>query len=70
MSDTKKQYEPCTCIIDLATEKAIRVRFIEPESNAPLWVPRSVCEDGEEVGIGDEEIHVEAWWLRTHGVHE
>jgi hypothetical protein len=29
--------------------------------NEPIWLPRSLCQDGDLIGIGDFDIIVEEW---------
>jgi hypothetical protein len=34
------------------------------------WIPRSRCEDGDDISKGDEEIVVQDRWLRSEGWDE
>lgn len=52
---------------------AILVRFREvadlfDDGRHDRWVPRSVCEGGQELGVGDDDIRVAEWWLSKEGL--
>lgn len=50
--------------IKATTEKAVMI--VTPDG-APVWVPRSCCEGGDDLDIGDDDPLVATWWLRKEG---
>jgi hypothetical protein len=48
-----------------ATQKAVLVRFKNQEET---WIPRSVCDDGSELEIGDTDIVVQTWFAEKEGL--
>ena len=53
-------------VVDAATERAILIKKIR--TGATTWVPRSVCECGDELGLHDRDIVVRAWFVRKEGL--
>ena len=49
------------------TDDAVCV-FIEGEEPPDRWIPRSVCEDGDSIEVGDEELYVARWFLDRQGL--
>lgn len=51
---------------------AILVRFKETDDllgdTHDRWIPRSVCEEGDELSVGDDDIRVAEWWLNKEGL--
>jgi hypothetical protein len=43
------------------TEKAVQVAT-DPHAENFQWIPRSVCENGDELEEGDTDICVERWF--------
>lgn len=48
-----------------ATEKAVLLRH---EDGSEVWIPRSVCVDGEAIEKGDTDVVVSTWWLEQEGL--
>ncbi|CDZ55051.1 hypothetical protein [Neorhizobium galegae] len=42
--------------------------FFVQDNGTELWVPRSVCLQGEDVDEGDTDLVVADWWLEKNGV--
>lgn len=38
------------------------------DDGTELWVPRSVCLDGDSLDEGDTDLVVADWWLEKNGV--
>ena len=47
------------------TEKAVLVAF---KDGCETWVPRSVCDDGDDLAKGDTDIVVELWFAKREGL--
>lgn len=51
---------------------AILVRFNESGDllgdTHDHWIPRSVCEEGDDLAVGDNDIRVAEWWLNKEGL--
>jgi hypothetical protein len=51
------------CEVIAATEKAIKVAWTDKEGDIQnAWIPRSVCQNGDELGEGDQDISVARWF--------
>ena len=37
-------------------------------SDVSAWIPRSVCDDGEVVGVGDTDLSVREWFADKEGL--
>lgn len=59
------EYTLVSGLVERTTGKAVLFKLEEQEG---VWIPRSVCEDGESIEQHDEEIHVATWWLRENGI--
>ncbi len=42
--------------------------LVETEDYGDIWIPRSACEGGDTLGVGDEDLFVVNWWLRREGL--
>lgn len=51
------------CEVIDTTEKAIQVAWEKRDGVHTHWVPRSVCEDGDELSEGDKDISVATWFV-------
>ena len=49
----------------VTTTKAILVRF---ENQKEVWIPRSVCEAGDQLEKGDHDIMVQEWCAEREGL--
>lgn len=58
------------------TELAVLVR-VERDPQLPgfaplppreIWIPRSVCEDGDDLEEGDTSVVVRSWWADREGL--
>lgn len=38
-------------------------------SDVATWVPRSVCDDGEAIGVGDTDMSVREWFADKEGLN-
>lgn len=47
------------------TRSAVLVRF---ENLKEVWIPRSVCECGDDLSAGDRDIVVEEWFADQEGL--
>ena len=47
------------------TEKAVLVRFTNGQET---WIPRSVCDSGDDLAKGDTDIVVELWFAKREGL--
>jgi len=54
------------CIVK-ATAKAVLVRF-STAGRADVWIPRSVCEDGDALEEGDTDVVVQEWFAEREGM--
>lgn len=54
----KKQYVPVECIVLRTTDSAI---LIGDENGEEHWIPRSLCDNGDEIAVDDEEVSMEFW---------
>jgi hypothetical protein len=50
-----------------STQKAIMVRFRNPD-RPDLWIPRSVCECGDDLAEGDSDVVVQEWFAEREGL--
>jgi len=48
-----------------ATANAV---LFELDNGTEIWVPRSVCIDGDQADEGDTDLIVANWWLDNNGV--
>jgi hypothetical protein len=55
-------------IVERCTPKA--VLLILESADMPVWVPRSVCEGGDDLVVKDEDIRIADWWLRKNGLED
>lgn len=57
------------CEVIATTEKAIKVAWTDREGEIhEAWIPRSVCQDGDELGEGDRDISVAHWFADKEGL--
>lgn len=47
------------------TKAAVLVRFKDLQE---VWVPRSVCECGDELAVGETDIVVADWYIEREGL--
>jgi hypothetical protein len=47
------------------TQKAVLVRFTHGQET---WIPRSLCEDSDDLCKGDTDIVVQEWFARKEGL--
>lgn len=60
--EPRTQYETLDgCEVIAVTEKAVQVAT-DPHAENFQWIPRSVCENGDELEEGDTDICVERWF--------
>lgn len=60
-----KRYEPITGEVIRTTLLAVLVR---DDAGDEVWVPRSVCEDGDSLEKGDTDVRVEPWFAEKEGM--
>ena len=48
------------CEVTVGTERAVMIEV--RETGEELWVPRSVCERGAELELGDTDVRVHRWF--------
>jgi hypothetical protein len=48
------------------TPSAVHFKF--DVDDVERWVPRSVCEHGDDIETGDNEIVIKDWWAKKEGV--
>jgi len=53
-------------VVQSCTPKAIRLHVAS--ANESLWIPRSVCNNGANIVVKDEDISVAEWWLEKQGL--
>ena len=58
-------YEPIDGEIIRTTPRAVLVRV---SRRREVWVPRSLCEGGDTLDVGDDDIRVAAWWAVKEGL--
>lgn len=71
MLDQEKEYEPINGYVIKETAKAVLVRFKIGENWIDFqdrWVPRSLCENGDDLRDRDDDIRVEKWWLNKESL--
>lgn len=42
--------------------------FFVLDNGTEVWIPRSVCIDGDQADEGDTDLTVANWWLDKNGV--
>lgn len=42
--------------------------LVKTDDFGDVWIPRSACEAGESLSVGDDDIRVSNWWLRREGM--
>jgi len=47
-----------------ATDRAVLIVY----EDAEVWVPRSVCLEGDSLSVGDTDLIVADWWLEKEGL--
>jgi hypothetical protein len=57
-------YDPIDGEVILTTDAAV---LIETPDGKERWVPRSCCEDGNDLDEGDDDIRIATWWLDREG---
>ncbi|WP_048647528.1 hypothetical protein [Nitratireductor soli] len=50
--------------ITRATDAAVLVDLDDQE----IWIPRSVCLEGDTLDVGDTDLIVADWWLEQEGL--
>lgn len=55
-------------LVTEATEKAIRIVYDDKKEEMFVWIPRSVCEDGLDLYVGDQNVCVETWFIEKEGL--
>jgi len=50
--------------ITRATDRAVLIVYEGDE----VWVPRSVCLEGDSLSVGDTDLIVADWWLEKEGL--
>jgi hypothetical protein len=58
-------YELDGSTIIMTNYKAVLVRL---DTLDEVWIPRSVCIDGDELAEDDTNIEVQAWWIEKEGI--
>lgn len=48
-----------------ATNRAVLVRL---ENLKEVWIPRSLCDNGRDLEVGDTDICVEEWFAEKEGL--
>lgn len=61
---SRNDYVPVDCVVLKTTDAAILLGTDLGE----IWMPRSVCEGGEEVDEGDEEVRIQRWKAEAEGL--
>jgi hypothetical protein len=62
------KYIAVAAVVHTATPKAVQLHI--ESINARAWVPRSVCEGGDNLVVKDEDIRIADWWLRKNGLED
>lgn len=47
-----------------AADRAVLIVY----EDAEVWVPRSVCLEGNSISVGDTDLIVADWWLEKEGL--
>jgi hypothetical protein len=64
-------------VVVRATLRAVLFRFpddtmtlpgIEPRGAVERWIPRSVCEAGDDLDVGDTDIRIAEWFCEKEGI--
>ena len=55
------------CEVTRVTERAVMIEYLHTtpkgsRTEVEVWVPRSVCHDGDTLVLGDREISVHRWF--------
>ena len=61
----EESYELSGSSVIRTTQKAVLVRL---DDLTEIWIPRSVCLDGDDIVDGDEDISVQAWWAEQEDI--
>lgn len=64
MSRYSDNTETVTGLVVRTSEKAVLFRT----EHAEVWVPRSVCVDGDLVNRGDTDLIVKSWFAEKEGL--
>ena len=65
MSKAKRYYTTLHCEVIRTTEKAVLVQL---ENGDEHWLPRSECDNGDAIDVGDDAIDVADWLLHNRGI--
>jgi hypothetical protein len=66
MARATKQYEAIGGEVVKTTDAAVLVDL--KDGSDQKWVPRSVCEDGDSLEEGDDDLRVEKWFAEKEGL--
>jgi hypothetical protein len=44
------------------TDMAIQIAWTEQSDDKTHWIPRSLCEDGDRLDVGDTDVSVAKWF--------
>jgi hypothetical protein len=65
MAANQEPFELDGSVVIRITARAVLVR---KDDLSELWIPWSVCIDGDELTEGDENISVRSWWAEQEGL--
>ncbi len=58
-------YDPIEGVVIRTTDLAV---LVEDDIGAQTWIPRSVCEEGDSLEEGDDDVRVERWFAEKEGL--
>jgi hypothetical protein len=56
--------------VELVAKETDLAFLFEIDGMSPIWVPKSVIDDPDEIGVGDEsiEVGIAAWFASKEGI--
>lgn len=65
MSRNDEPYELDGSVVLRISRRAVLVRTDDLDE---IWIPKSVCIDGDDIEEGDQDISVRSWWAEQEGL--
>jgi hypothetical protein len=65
LSRNDEPYELDGSVVLRTSRRAVLVRT---DDLAEVWIPKSVCIDGDDLEEGDKDISVRSWWAEQEGI--
>lgn len=65
MARNDEPYELRGSSVLRTTNKAVLIRLDDMNE---VWIPRSVCVDGDDLDEDDTDISVQSWWAEQEGI--